>query len=335
MRHAVIWLVLAACFESDVEVGDPIESHVVHLEVPLVPAPRLDLLVVVDRSPAMAPYLDNLAANLPRMIEAIDSHGALPSVHLGVVAANNTQLETTAAIAGDFVVDLRLTDGNRLRNYEGALVDVFPALVAPRADATGSVHPLEAMRHTLSTHPTFRRRDAHLMVAVLAGTDDNSPDDPLVYAELLQELANQRVAVAAALPHGSCGAAPRLERFLAAFGHHALVRPICETDLSDLLTFANIKTTLAGPPCLPALADADPSTTGLQAACAAELAFGASSTSDVLPACTDGSAPCWEVVRDAQNCPYEDGHAFLVRRALLDELPFETMLRADCLVEPQ
>lgn len=333
MRPAFALLALAACFDNDVQPADPIESHVVHLEVPLTPAPRLDLLVVVDRSPAMQPHLDTLATNLPRMIEAIDAYGALPSLHLGVVAADGATLETTPAIRGDFIVDLRLTDGSRLRNYDGKLADVFTALVAPRADATGSVEPLEAMRAALTAHPTFRRRDAYLLVAFLAAADDASPRDPLDYAAFLEQHAPNRVAVAAALPRGSCGTAPRLERFLAAFDYRALARPICDSDFSDLLAFANIKTTLAGPPCLPSLADGDPEVEGVQPICAAELAFG-DGGGDLLPACTDGAAPCWKAVHDPQSCPWDDGNAFVVERALLDELPFETMLRADCLAEP-
>jgi hypothetical protein len=223
VHRALLLIVLAACFENGVEPAETVESHVVHLEVPLVPAPKLDLLVVVDRSPAMAPHLENLATNLPRMIDAIDTYGALPSVHLGVVAADATALQTTEAIRGEFIVDTRLTDGNRLRNYEGALADVFPALVNPRADATGAVRPLEAMRSILTTHPTFRRRDAHLLVVFLVGTDDAS-GDPLSYARFLQDHAGQRVAVAAALPRDACGAAPNLERFLATFENHALAR---------------------------------------------------------------------------------------------------------------
>jgi hypothetical protein len=72
----------------------------------------------------------------------------------------------------------------------------------------------------------------------------------------------------------------------------------------------------------------------VQAICAAELAFG-SGAAEVLPACADGVAPCWEVQQDLQNCPYDSGNTFIVRRALVDDIPFETMLRADCLVDWQ
>lgn len=323
VRILVLLAFASACFETeDIQLGEPTVSRAVQLEFPISGTAPFDILVVVDRSPAMVAHAENVAANLPRMIE----WARFPNMHLGVIAADGDgSFETAAAVDGEHIVDLELTDGTHLRNYEGTLADVFATLAAPQGDG-GTARPLEALRRALTSHPTFRRADAFLLVVVLSASDDASPDAPETYVDFVTSLAPEgRIAVSAAMPVGDCGTAPRLAAFTSAFEDRALVHGICEPDLSRLLALASPKTTLAGPPCLPALAE--------PSACAAELVFGHGG-GERLPWCGEGSAPCWEVNLAPIHCSGNEPHAFTVKRALLDELPLDTIVRADCLLAP-
>jgi hypothetical protein len=51
----------------------------------------LDVLLVLDTSPAMAPQVDTLARSLPKMVEALRSKkidNQIPNVHIGVISAD-------------------------------------------------------------------------------------------------------------------------------------------------------------------------------------------------------------------------------------------------------
>lgn len=326
-------LALAGCVDSNPPIGDDVTSEVARLDYPLNWAPQLDLLVVVDPSPAMAAYRDNVAANLPRMIDAFYSAGSA-SLHLGVVSADlddDAAFASDDAIHGDFVVDLRLTDGNRARNYDGELRSVFARLATPRTDGAARAQPLEAMRRALTLHPTFHRDSAALMVVFVMATDDASDRAPEKYVAVLQQLQPRSylLAITAAIPTAACGGmAPRLSAFAAQFGVQHAELGICDADLTPLTQFASIKTSLVGPPCLPPTVST----------CAAELAFDDGRVQR-LPACDEGVAPCWRLERDPQNCPAfgteDTGDAYIVQRALLDEIPLGTYVHADCLLDSQ
>ncbi|MDQ3301249.1 MAG: hypothetical protein M3619_32105 [Myxococcota bacterium] len=174
-------------------------SRVEYKDLPITAARSIDLLFVIDSSPAMRAHRENLAANTRSFINVLATvEGGLPSVHIGVVSAD---LGTTGAlddvagprvgdrcagrgdagafrrvanVDGDYLVDLILADRTRPHNYTGELPDVFAELARVGDDGCELVQPLEAMRRALRSDPSFLRPAAHLMVIFVTAQDDCS-----------------------------------------------------------------------------------------------------------------------------------------------------------------
>jgi hypothetical protein len=141
----------------------------------------LDVLVVVDDSPAMAPHRERLRANFGRFIDVLNTvQGGLPSLHLGVVttdAGEGGRMRTSAQVDGAFISDVRYQGAQRTRNYDGDLRDVFTELADAGSDGSVYARPLDAIRLALDNpaNAGFVRDDAFLAVIVITATDDCSP----------------------------------------------------------------------------------------------------------------------------------------------------------------
>ena len=204
MRYAalVAAAVVAACTHTDVAVG---ELKTVVLE-PATPNPDLDVLFLIDNSPSMTDKQAALIANFPKMMDALVTPGeGLPNLHIGVATSD---LGTSASLDPDpgpdigsgpgqcgghgddgvlqhaaaelgtatFIEDIGLPDGTRMRNYTGALRDVFAKIANVGANGCGFEQHLSAIRRAL-TNPTnagFLRDQANLAVIILADEDDCS-----------------------------------------------------------------------------------------------------------------------------------------------------------------
>ncbi len=191
MRFAVPMLVFAACAtEPSVQPDPGATSHVVRRDVPLLLQHRLDLMFVVDNSPAMAPHREALLANARAFVDVLANEpGGLPDLHLAVITTGGTDCSqlgdaatmTAAGARGhDYFTDVRIPGGEE-RDYDGDLGDALAETFEQLPVGCAIPRPLEAMRRALDTNPSnagFLREDAYLAVMFLTATDDCSFADP-------------------------------------------------------------------------------------------------------------------------------------------------------------
>jgi hypothetical protein len=169
---------------------------------------NVDLLVVVDDSPSMADKQINLAANLPRFIDALGTlPGGLPDLHIGVVTSDLGTKGAEEATAGPaigtlgtggcsglgkagdlqlfgapvtdaFLSDIGAPGGARQTNYTGDLSNVFGWMVRAGAGGCGFEQPLEAIKLALApgklANQGFLRPDATLAILIVTDEDDCS-----------------------------------------------------------------------------------------------------------------------------------------------------------------
>jgi hypothetical protein len=93
----------------------------------------------------------------------------------GTGDSGNLQI-SNAPVTGTFLSDIKLSDGNRQKNYTGDLADVFGQMATGvGAGGCGFEQHLEAMRKALANNPQnagFLRPDAYLAVIFIADEDD-------------------------------------------------------------------------------------------------------------------------------------------------------------------
>lgn len=209
LRWSIAILVTAACGGDSS--GDDDDARETVVEVPATPNRELDLLFMVDDSGSMADKQANLAANIPNLIAQLGAApDGLPSLHLGIVSSDMGTLGTArtipgpavgvlgqggcagsgrggsltvngAAVAGNFLEDLRNSDGSRETNYSGNLADVFGDMATLGAAGCGFEQPLHAIKAALDNNVNnagFLRPDALLAVIMLTDEDDCSMKDP-------------------------------------------------------------------------------------------------------------------------------------------------------------
>lgn len=174
-------------------------SKVARVVLPLPRPMRVDLLFVVDNSPAMQPHRETLLANSRNFINTLNTiQGGLPDVHIAVTTtdvgtrgANETSsvprgdcstegdaggFQVSSSVFGSFIVDRVLADGTRGGNYLGDLDDAFAAMFDVGSSGCSVPRPLEAMRRALSNpaNDGFRRVHAKLAVIFVTNHDDCS-----------------------------------------------------------------------------------------------------------------------------------------------------------------
>ena len=167
-------------------------------------AAGVDLLFVIDNSGSMAEEQASLAQGMASFITSLEAanNGTLPSLQIGIVSTDlgggpfgianctgngdNGVLQSAPigqceAPNGAFISDLIGPDQQRVRNYTGALADVFSCIALLGTDGCGFEQPLEAMRRALdgtnAQNDGFRRPDALLAVVILSDEDDCSTAD--------------------------------------------------------------------------------------------------------------------------------------------------------------
>ncbi len=214
MRHAIVALFIqlgqlwwiggtAGCSDSGKLPVPPREV----IDIPVIVNGNLDLLFLIDDSPATASFQLNLANNFPRFIDVLSSMpGGLPSLHIGVATPDmgtrgeDGQPPGLAVGQGDgscagfgkdgvmqlggvvvngtdkFISDLANPDGTRQRNYTGNLTDVFAQMAKVGARGCAFEQHLAAVKRAL-TNPAnagFLRPEAYLGVIIIADEDDCS-----------------------------------------------------------------------------------------------------------------------------------------------------------------
>jgi hypothetical protein len=185
---------------------NPEQGRVEHKHIPVTPRRDIDILFLVDDSPSMNDKQLNLVANFPNFINVLNTiEGGLPNVHIGVATSdlgskgaddaapgpsigsgpgacsgNGKSGNLTvngAPVMGNFVSDIKLSDGTRQTNYTGNLTDVFTTMAHVGATGCGFEQHIEAAKRALNNNPAnagFLRPDAFLAVIIIADEDDCS-----------------------------------------------------------------------------------------------------------------------------------------------------------------
>lgn len=205
MRSLVlVSLLLAACTDSS---GGGIHgsSRTTTLEIPLGGSYQLDVLFVIDNSPAMAGKTERVAGLLTAFANVMSTlAGGVPDLHVGVIT---TDVGTSggdgstgatigaggqggcagtgdggnlrsggALVLGSYLSD-RPVETGRDRNYTGEMGAALAQLGSVGTSGCAYARPLEATRRALDQNVRnagFSRPDAYLAVIHISASDDCS-----------------------------------------------------------------------------------------------------------------------------------------------------------------
>ena len=336
--RALLLVALMACTRdpfAPLPVGD---SRVIVKEIPQWRPPALDLLFVIDDSPAMAGFRDDLLANAPRFVNVLATFpGGLPDLHLAVTTAgcagDGGTLRHAPAVAGAFIVARGFADGTRETNVTGALGDAFTALVDVGASGCATSQPLAAAMRALVDDPGFLRGDAELAIVFIGASDDGSPGSAVDVAAAFKALKRdpQEVMVAGIAGAQACtfdGAtavdAIRLRRFLDQFPNRSTFTTICQADLSDGLQIVVPPfDVVIGDPCFDVTVDPD--------RCVATDQLDHRDVA-TLPNCA-GQLPCVRFIDDPTNCGATGASAQSVRIDRHELAPLGDVVHIECEIE--
>jgi hypothetical protein len=177
---------------------------------PQHPENDVDILFVIDTSNSMAEEQTNLAANIPKLIEALkDPQGKLPDLHIGVITVDlgagnyqlpscetngdNGKLQASPTTAGCTPpADPFIKHVGGVTNVSGGssdpaqqVIDAFQCIATMGTGGCGFEQTLEAARRaldpTLNLNPGFVRPGASLAVVFLTDEDDCSAAKPQLY----------------------------------------------------------------------------------------------------------------------------------------------------------
>ena len=326
------------------------QDRVVMSDVPAPSQTGLDILVVIDTSPAFAAAqattLAALAAHLERATQR-----AHPDWHLGVVRADLTDdaaLHGPGLVGAPFLIDWTHLDERRTANHDGALGEAFVRIASLPTTGPARQQPLAAAARALAraSDTGFRRRDAILVVVVLAAGDDQSDGAPATLVAALRDHVDPRDGTLGLLVIHD-GPTPRLDAGLEAVapGGSGRAQGLPAAALADQHTPLMLGGGFGGwgTPCIDAaLADTAPDEPGLQPDCTVTDVTTAPGDGGVLAqhavrGCADDptARPCWELAADPVNCPAWGDHPPLeltIRRA--DYTPWTTTTQLRCVTTP-
>jgi hypothetical protein len=294
----------AACFDVPEHPGPLESSHAAWFEIPIGGRSKLDLLFVIDRSTAMAPYRTAVLADLPGFIELLDpTHSALPDLNVAVTtahAADGGAFRTSLHVDGSFVID-GMRDGVRVKNYTGELASALVELADVGASEGTPPRPLDALSAAVA-RPEFLRDDAWLAIVMIDGADDTSTSAVQDLAATLKATKSDpvKVSVIGVQPTGST----RLDSFLSQFPNRSMSSSI---DASEPITSASGLLTPyhheGGRYCLEwTPLDVDPETPGDQVDCSVEQYDTATKTTTTVSRCSGDVFPCWDIREDRASC---------------------------------
>lgn len=313
---------LGACTTDEPEPqGDPITSHVGTGSYNMFYVARVDVVFVVDNSPASAALQAQFRVVEQAMLERLATfdNGQLPDVHVGVVT---TDLADQGRLRrGRFLADEQRFDEQRHRNYEGAFVETALDLLDVGTTGSSSLRPLAAIQMAVSStvNPGFRRDDVPIAAIILTSADD-ADARPIEDIQAALGL-DVRISVIRA-----CDTlAPRLD----AIGGTTL----CDADPARVIEIANqFKTTLEGR-CLPGLLlDVDPTTPGLQHECSAMLTDPITGDSRRFFECSaEHPTGCW-APNDIASLPCDPGRNIVFTPP---RVQYQARAEIECVVQPE
>jgi hypothetical protein len=323
MRCLLLVVLLVACTDSPDSGGPSVTSGVVRMQLPMSVNREVDILLVVDNTPAMAAYGDALRANLRGFAEEMRTF----DLHLGVITADPADAATlrgTAGLTGNFISDsIGTMPGQRVRNYTGDLADVLERLGDPGTQGAAS-SPLAAAKRFFEEDVTFQRSNAYTAIFVITANDLPN-ESTAAYVTAFKSLHADPARV---IVGGVTGPGDRLGAFLDQFPNRNARARITDEDWSSVsgLLGTLVKTHL-GAACIEGpLLDGDPDAPGVQHVCNAWFDYPGGS--ELLKSCrTAPDGECWRIVPYA-GCPGSDLVDIDHRRI---DYPPDTILTLECL----
>jgi hypothetical protein len=336
---------LAACSIDRPADGVPVvESHRAWSVEFSDPAPTpIDILFVVDSSPAAASYQEQIRWSFENVALLPGKVAARLDLHIGVITADlgdgstddriaipgschgtgdGALMRRSALVDGAFMTE-HTTQAKNFINYQGDFTAALQSLSNVGTAGCAQTQPLEAIRRALRDphNAGFLRDDAVLAIVILAAQDDQSPGNVDDYRAFLRGLKadDDDVMVAVAGPDGmSCGSAgvPRL-RAIAGDRFATL----CNEDVYDFVFRSACFPNYIKTPCV----DAD--RVGEHPQCAVWDDGGS------YPQCGDGvGTPCWRFDDGASYCGFEGSVKFVLDRGVLDPPDRDNIVRAQCVM---
>ncbi len=301
-------LALTACVAQDIYVPPDLEQvHVRLFDIPQYTPVKVDILFVVDRSPAMESYEAGVRAALGQGLLDVLPRLRDQDFHLGVVSADLQEGGRLLQLGGAaYLTRRRLISGEYSANFTGDIDEVLPGFASLGHGGSAVPRPFDVVRLALDDNPYnahFRRDNAVLLVVFIVAQDDHSAASPEDTARFLATLAPPGgVVVSVVRPVG----ASRIDQLPALFSNRSTSVQIDAQDFADcfvLLTLWGGRR--EGDPCIGVPLE------GMDCEFSDVLIR---RWETVLPACA-GQLPCWEINRSAQLCPSPDNLLINVRRA--------------------
>ena len=177
----------------------------------------LDMLFVIDDSPAMSTYQAALEANAPVFMNVLESLPAPPDLHLAVARASDGGLVDPVPCGAEAgATFLTWSHQGAVQNFTGTLPDVFTCMTRVGTSG-GRQQVLASGLSALERRSGFLRVDAYLAAILITATDDGSTDEPINYfLEFGQLESVPNHVVTSAITHVP---AQRLQAFLEPFGN--------------------------------------------------------------------------------------------------------------------
>jgi hypothetical protein len=317
-------------------------------------AQELDILFVVDDTPAVAGVAANLLGQYPLFAQVLQSlQAGAPPMHVAFVPATLPSRDcappgnrgaTCGLTPPDQFLTARYCDVDQ--NSSDPLGGAFACLGDFGAQGCGVAQPLEAARQALGGDPTggaltgsssFLTPGAQLLIVFVAGQDDASTRDGVAvpvsdYVSFFRTLTvdpSNLSFVSLIGPEGcpdggpvAPAATPRLDQVLNAVGDRGVAVSICDAGLASALANVAVKLgVLILPPCLFGIKDTDPARPGLQANCTVVdrvVEADGSQTVTILPLCDPATPvpPClsFEAADDLFNRCVPNGQGLVVLR---------------------
>lgn len=325
MRCLLLVVMLLGCTDAAGPSGPSVTSGVERMRFSLSINRQFDLLLVVDNTPAMAPYTTALRANLRRFAEDVRTF----DLHLGVITADpadDARLRETSGLTGNFIYDaIGTTPGTRVRNYEGDLAAVLERLGDPGTGGASS-SPLAAAKRFFERDTTFRRDAAYTAIVFITAND--LPDEPIGdYVTAFKSLHTDPSKVVVG---GVIGPGDRLGAFLDQFPNRSARARIADEDWSAVSAiFGRLVKYPLGLPCIEGpLFDGDPAAPGTQHVCNAWVDYPGGQ--ELMKSCAKGpDSECWRILPD-DRCLLPDAELVDIDHRRLDYPP-ESWFTLECL----
>jgi hypothetical protein len=294
MRCALLALALVGCHG---ESSEPLElSCELQTLVGQENQLPVDLLFVIDRSPAMADFQTALANNLGWFMETLRFVDGL-DLRAGVVAADladgadllgEPRIPGCPRPDGSFLRYRARPDGTAATNFDGSLEEAAPCVGLLGASG-GTARPLSAVRAALANpvNAGFLRDGASLAIVVLTAGDDPGDEDA-------DALHDSLVALKRPIHFAAAGmAATRLLAFTRRFASDGVYTDIRNQDWSDLLRTIGAELQIYLAPCLHG--PVDPARAGLDCTFSEVTGDWRTPLTETLLARCPGPRPCWSL----------------------------------------